>query len=134
MNGDNHVVDGHNQEHMLVGSPDTTCMPLSNSPPGVYESTSTGNGETQSVGGRQMSNPSEEECLQQWHQQSSHDFFNALLPPPESLSLVRDELPNPVVTWMIRQRQVDDASGNMQLPSSEESANYEHRLKLPKIN
>lgn len=63
---------------------------FSNSPPAVYDqSTSTGNGEThESVGGgRQMSNnPTDhhQECLRQWHQQSSHDFFNALLPPPDS--------------------------------------------------
>nr|XP_017222901.1 PREDICTED: agamous-like MADS-box protein AGL66 [Daucus carota subsp. sativus] len=135
MNGNNNGgVSGHNHENILV-SPDTTCMPLSNSPPGVYESTSTNNGETQSVGVHHINNPGEEECLQQWQHQSSHDFLNALLPPHDSFSLVKDELlPNSMLTPLIQQQPIDKASPSVQLPSSEESANYEHKLKLPKIN
>ncbi|XP_074369004.1 agamous-like MADS-box protein AGL66 isoform X1 [Apium graveolens] len=138
----NSGVNRHSHENILV-SPDTTCMaPLSyfhsyysNSPPGVYESTSTNNGETQSVGVHQINNPGEEECLQQWQHQSSHDFLNALLPPHESFSLVKDELlPNAMMTSMIQQQPVDEASPSVQLPSSEESASYEHQLKLPQIN
>ncbi|XP_059432628.1 agamous-like MADS-box protein AGL104 [Corylus avellana] len=131
--------NGHNPTQICVGTEiESPCIPLRNqSPAEIYDQvpydTSNINVDSSSMGGYNMSNPGDDDCLPSWHNSCSATELLATFLPASSFSPMKNEVAGLSISSMMSQQQVETAPNYTPVPYSNEDANCEGKLPQMKV-